>query len=186
VILVSPAVWAHDLMGTIERSSLWATDLTMPGLWLEPPAALGIHPSDNIEMLRQLTRDSLVQGGARVDTTAGLMRLMDQAGDAAPRIHLPTLVLFGAHEEVLPLTGVAAFLEHLPARNVTVAVYPHGYHMLLRDLDGPIVWRDVLAWLLDHRAPLPSGDACAGQAARSPPCAQISRPAGVPSGAGLR
>ncbi len=25
--------------------------------------------------------------------------------------------------------------------------YDRGYHMLLRDLDGPIVWDDVLDWV---------------------------------------
>jgi hypothetical protein len=29
--------------------------------------------------------------------------------------------------------------------------------MLLRDLQGETVWRDILAWMEDPRAPLPSG-----------------------------
>ena len=37
------------------------------------------------------------------------------------------------------------------------AYYAKGYHMLLRDLRPDAVLDDVLAWILDHRAPLPSG-----------------------------
>ncbi|MBC7135915.1 MAG: hypothetical protein H5U25_09810 [Oceanibaculum nanhaiense] len=38
-----------------------------------------------------------------------------------------------------------------------MALYPEGWHMLLRDLNGPVVLRDVMAWLEDWEAPLPSG-----------------------------
>jgi acylglycerol lipase len=170
VILVSPAVWEHSLLGTIERVTLRIAELTVPGLWLSAPPGLHIRPSDNIEMLRALGRDSLVQLGARADTTAGLMDLMDQAGSAVSRIRLPTLVLFGAHEEVLPRSAVSAFLTHLPAGPIRVATYPNGFHMLLRDLGGEIVARDVLSWIEDRSSPLPSGDECKGEAAKASPC----------------
>jgi acylglycerol lipase len=170
VILVSPAVWEHSLLGTIERSALRIAEMTVPGLWLSAPPGLHIRPSDNVEMLRALGRDSLVQLGARADTTAGLMDLMDQAGNAVSRLRLPTLVLFGAHEEVLPRSAVRAFLAHLPAGPIRIATYPNGFHMLLRDLGGEIVAKDVLAWIEDRSAPLPSGDECQGEAAKALPC----------------
>ncbi len=176
VILVSPAVWEHSLLGAIERSALWVAEMAVPGLWLSAPPGLHIQPSNNIEMLRALGRDALVQKGARADTTAGLMDLMDQAGRKVGQIRLPTLVLFGAHEEVLPHSAVTSFLTRLPAGDVRVALYPNGYHMLLRDLDGDIVARDVLSWIRDRAAELPSGDECRGEAAESPPCRATAPP----------
>jgi acylglycerol lipase len=170
VILVAPAVWEHSFLGSIERSALLITRIALPGLWLTPPPGLHIQPSDNIPMLREMSHDSLVQMGARADTTAGLMDLMDLAGDEVSQIHLPTLVLYGAHEEILPHTAVTGFLERVPARNVRVAFYPKGYHMLLRDLNGDIVANDVATWIADRKAALPSGDECGGAAAASPPC----------------
>ena len=170
VILVAPAVWEHSFMGAIERTALWFTRNALPGLWLTPPPGLHIRPSDNIPMLRQMSHDSLVQMGARADTTAGLMDLMDLASSEVGDIHLPTLVLYGAHEEVLPQSAVKAFLARVPARNVRVVYYPKGYHMLLRDLDGDIVAGDVAAWIVNRNAPLPSGFECGGEAASSPPC----------------
>ncbi|MCH8947928.1 MAG: membrane integrity-associated transporter subunit PqiC [Acidobacteria bacterium] len=44
-----------------------------------------------------------------------------------------------------------------------VAVYPEGYHMLLRDLQGQVVWRDIAAWLADPTARLPSGADASGR-----------------------
>lgn len=170
VILVAPAVWEHDFMGLLERSALGLANLTLPNLWLEPPRGLNIHPSNNIEILRAMARDSLVQRGARADTTAGLMDLMDDALRIAPTIRLPTLVLYGAHEEVLPKAAVRDLLARLPAGPVRVAEYPNGYHMLLRDLDGAVVGKDVLSWIEDHRAPLPSHNECKGLAESAAAC----------------
>jgi alpha-beta hydrolase superfamily lysophospholipase len=170
VILVAPAVWEHSFLGSIERSALLITRVALPGLWLTPPPGLHIQPSDNIPMLREMSHDSLVQMGARADTTAGLMDLMDLAGNEVDKIHLPTLVLYGAHEQVLPHSAVTGFLNRVPPNNVRVAFYPKGYHMLLRDLNGDIVANDVAAWIADRGAPLPSGDECGGPAAASPPC----------------
>jgi alpha-beta hydrolase superfamily lysophospholipase len=98
------------------------------------------------------------------------MDAMDAALADVPRMHLPTLVLYGAHEEVLPERAVHDVLKLLPARNVQVAEYPKGYHMLLRDLDGETVDRDIMAWMANPRANLPSGNACAGVATDAPPC----------------
>ena len=179
VILVSPAVWEHSLLGSLERSLLWVTQKTVPGLWLTAPPGLHFRPSDNIEMLRAMNRDSLVQLGARADTTAGLMDLMDKAGADIPGMRLPTLVLFGAHEEILPEKAVESFMAHLPDGPIRVAVYPDGFHMLLRDLNGDIVAKDVLAWIADRSAPLPSGDECASRGREIgavPPCAALASP----------
>ena len=34
--------------------------------------------------------------------------------------------------------------------------YPAGYHLLLRDLERAVPIGDIIAWLLDRAAPLPS------------------------------
>jgi len=35
-------------------------------------------------------------------------------------------------------------------------VYKHGYHMLLRDLQAKVVWQDMVAWMRNRSAVLPS------------------------------
>ena len=44
-----------------------------------------------------------------------------------------------------------------PTPNFQFGLYPQGYHMLLRDLQGSVVWQDMVSWMLDPLAPLPSG-----------------------------
>ena len=157
-ILVAPAVWGRQAMGFFPRAALWVTYNLVPGMVVHPPRDLNIQASDNIEMLRALGRDPLVIKGSRVDALEGLTDLMGAALDACRKLQTPSLVLYGAHEEVLPPRPVERALKDFEAggRHV-VAVYPDGYHMLLRDLKGQLVVNDIIAWIGDPKMPLASG-----------------------------
>ena len=166
LILASPAIWGRETQGPIQSGALWLAAHTMP--WLELTGeGLNIHPSDNIAMLRQLGRDPLVIKETRVDAIYGLVNLMDLAYDAAPRLRGRALVLYGSREDIMPGSAVVATLRRLPAdaaRRARIALYPRGYHMLLRDLDAAAVRDDIVAWIADPAPPLPSGgDALAAQ-----------------------
>jgi alpha-beta hydrolase superfamily lysophospholipase len=159
LILAAPAVWGREAQGPIQSTFLWFAAHTMPWLPLTGEG-LNVHPSDNIPMLRQLALDPLVIKETRVDAIYGLVNLMDMAYDAAPGLDGRTLVLYGAREDILPEDAVVATLRRMPAEtdaSLRVALYPRGYHMLLRDLNAADVLDDVVAWIADPAAPLPSG-----------------------------
>ncbi|HUZ72171.1 MAG TPA: lysophospholipase, partial [Stellaceae bacterium] len=159
IILVAPAVWGRATMNVFERVALWAGDTVVPGLTLTG-SGLHIMASDNIPMLRALGRDPLVIKATRVDTIYGLVNIMDRALAAAPRLDLPMLLLYGQHDEIIPRDAVETMIAELPRQGAAmrrIAWYPDGYHMLLRDLDGKIVQRDIERWIADPAAPLPSG-----------------------------
>ena len=157
-ILVAPAVWGREAMGFFPRALLWLSYNMVPGIVVHPPKDLKIQASDNIEMLRALGRDPLVIKGSRVDALEGLTDLMGTALAACGRLDVPTLVLYGAHEEVLPKKPVNRAIRDFEGRaqNV-VAVYPDGWHMLLRDLKGQVVINDIATWIRDPKSPLASG-----------------------------
>jgi alpha-beta hydrolase superfamily lysophospholipase len=167
IILSAPAVWGGDTLGPLYRATLAITAAVMPGLELTG-RRLGILASDNLEMLRELGRDPLFIKATRVDAIAGLVGLMDQARAAAPAIPGPLLVLTGANDQVIRPDVQAGFVATLTARPCTAAFYPDGWHLLLRDLEREVVWRDILAWI--DRQPLPSG--------RGEPCAAAGAPIG--------
>ena len=157
-ILVAPAVWGTETMGFFPRAALWLSYNLVPGWTVTAPRELKITPSDNIEMLRALGRDPLVIKGSRVDTLHGLTDLMGRAFDATARLETPALVLYGAHEEVLPPRPVKGAIAHLEAAgHHRIAVYPDGYHMLLRDLQGDVVIADIAQWIANPGLPLASG-----------------------------
>ena len=157
-ILVAPAVWGRETMGFFPRAALWVSYTLVPGMKVVAPKGMNIQASDNIEMLRALGRDPLVIKDTRVDALEGLTDLMDEALLACDRLEVPTLVLYGAHEEVLPPKPVKRAIAALGGSGRhTVAVYPDGYHMLLRDLKGDVVAGDVAAWIRTPGTPLASG-----------------------------
>jgi alpha-beta hydrolase superfamily lysophospholipase len=158
VILAAPAVWGRSTMDLAPRVALWLGVRLVPRLTLTGQS-LHILASDNIPMLRALARDPLVIKATRVDTIWGLVNLMDAALASAPRLHAPLLVMYGAHDEVIPKLPIRRFvrtLPHDPRDRRNFAYYADGYHMLLRDLEGPTVIADVAGWVLSPGAPLPS------------------------------
>ena len=159
IILVAPAVWGRPTMNVFERAALWVGYEVAPGLTLTG-RQLHIMPSDNIPMLRAFSADPLVIKETRIDTVKGLVDLMDLALAVAPRLDVPMMLLYGEHDQVIPPEPIRLMIEHLPQRGAAkrrIAWYADGYHMLLRDLEAPLVMRDVEAWIADPRAPLPSG-----------------------------
>ena len=159
VVLTAPAVWGRPTMDLLPRVALWAGVRLMPGLTLTG-RGLDIKPSDNVPMLRALGRDPLVIHATRIDTIYGLVDLMDAALASAPLLQAPLFVMYGAKDEIIPKPPIQRFVGSLPAetgRRRRLAWYEDGYHMLLRDLEAPVVIADVASWVLAPAAPLPSG-----------------------------
>jgi alpha-beta hydrolase superfamily lysophospholipase len=151
VILVAPAVWSRSDMPLSYRAALWLGAHTMPSMTVSG-RGLKIWPSDNIAMLRKLAHDPLFQHTTRADSVYGLVNLMDEARHAPERIahSPPMLLLYGKNDQVIPNVPTEATLRALGART-EARCYEHGYHMLLRDLEGPSVWKDVAAWITAQR-----------------------------------
>ncbi len=157
VILVAPAVWDRSHMPFYQTWALWIASNTVPWMALSAKG-LDIMPSDNIDMLRKLSADPLVIKSTRIDSIRGLVDLMDDAFEAAPKLSGPSLILYGARDEVVPEKPTLAMMSRLPKSGAhRVAIYSRGYHMLLRDLQAQAVWDDILAWIAAPKAALPSG-----------------------------
>jgi alpha-beta hydrolase superfamily lysophospholipase len=152
VILVAPAVWSREDMPWSYRAALWTTSHVAP--WMTfTGKGLKIWPSDNIEMLKKLSRDPLFQHQTRADAIYGLVNLMDEARKAPANMAYspPILFLYGANDQIIPKEPTEAVIAALGKRAL-VKRYPHGYHMLLRDLDAKQVWSDALNWIVSGRS----------------------------------
>ncbi len=156
LILVAPAVWGWSTLNPFYKASLWLAAHTFPAKTFTG-ASLKIMPSDNIDMLRDNFHDPYIIKKTRTDAIYGLVGLMNRAHRAADRVHISTLVLYGARDEIIPRKPVEDVIQRLggPTR---VAVYKNGYHMLLRDLQAENVWADIAAWIEEPHTPLPSGE----------------------------
>jgi acylglycerol lipase len=160
IILSAPALWARETMPWYQTSLLWVAAHSVPWMTLTGEGMVKVTPSDNINMLRALGRDPWVIKGTRVEAIYGLTDLMDAAFEKARALHANTLMLYGEKDDIIPKQPTYQFLEQFLAtdtHNKTVAIYPNGHHLLLRDLHAETAWQDIVAWIAHQSDQLPSG-----------------------------
>lgn len=157
VILVSPGVWGGDALNPFYKAILWLASRLLPGLKLTGEG-LDRLPSDNLAMLKALGRDPLIVKETRLDAVQGVVGLMGAARAAAYDLDVPTLVLLGANDQIVPNEVQVSFAERIASPSCGLILYPEGYHMLLNDLQRERVWADILKWL--DRRPLPEAVPC--------------------------
>ena len=163
-IFSAPAVWGRQEMQFPLRAALWLTNSLAPGMYLSP-GPIHVKATDNHAALVRLSTDPRTLTRTRVAAVKGLVDLMTDAIDASPRIAAPALFLYGGHDELVPKHAMAATWRAV-ASNTTAArfaYYPAGYHLLLRDLHRAAPTDDLIAWIHNPAAPLPSGAEAAAQ-----------------------
>lgn len=158
LVLSGPGLRGWGTIPLYQRFALWAAVRVRPGWVVRPPRGVKIEPSDNIEMLRRHWQDPIPLRSNKIEQVHGVVTVMENAHKAASDLpaSVPTLLTYGAKDIVIPEPGLRRTAKTLPP-HVRTAYYPQGYHMILRDLNAEIVHEDVLTFLRDPKAPLPSG-----------------------------
>lgn len=160
VILLAPAVWGWSAQGPLNSAGLWVAARTMGERAVEAPewAVRALPASDNrLELFRNY-RDPNSLITTRFDALYGLVDLMETASRRLGDVRAPTLLLYGAHDNVIQDRPMRLALERAGRRaGLRTAFYPDGWHLLNRDLQAEAVFADVEAWLRDPAATLPSG-----------------------------
>jgi alpha-beta hydrolase superfamily lysophospholipase len=160
LLLNSPAVWGWDAQPLLYKSSLWVGAHTFPAYAGNPPRMFTrkITSCDNIEHLRRMRKDENLLFSTRIDAVYGLVGLMQRAATGVADIKRPPPVLYayGMNDTIIKEKPTLVAVRQLRPGDRS-AHYRRGYHMLTRDLQGPVVSRDMLSFIRDPAAPLPSG-----------------------------
>jgi alpha-beta hydrolase superfamily lysophospholipase len=101
-------------------------------------------------------RDPNMIFSTRLDATFGLVELMETAARRIGEVQTPVFYAYGARDYIIPRHAAEVAAARLPP-GARTAFYPHGWHLLDRDLAADVVLGDVLAFIRDPKAPLPSG-----------------------------
>jgi alpha-beta hydrolase superfamily lysophospholipase len=157
LVLLAPAVRSRASFGPLASNVIEFFVHIVP--WMpNGPTSIDFQPTDNPMTMEKLRNDKMMLRSERFDLGYGLLDLMDAAVDAAPRLQQPYIMLHGLGDKIVPNGPVRSVIAVLPKREDSrLAFYKNGYHLLLRDKDGPKVAADVATWIGDHEAPLPSG-----------------------------
>ena len=153
-ILVAPAIWGRDEMNPFERAGLWLMVHLAPEARVTG-SIVRVTASDNREAIRRLSTDPLTLHGTRWDAVKGLVDLMDAAEADLGRMRGPVLFMYGGKDDLIPKRAARAAWRRLPPE-VRAAYYPAAYHLMLRDLGRAVPIEDVIAWIDNPAAPLPS------------------------------
>lgn len=152
-VLVAPAVrkdlpnrWAYDLFfssaATLVPGYITEVDHAEPGLTEAATERLGNDP----RVLRRV----------RADLYWGLLRLANLASEQAAPDLVPTLLLYGTADDVVPDVSLCVLEDRLPEGSA-VRVYADGRHRLLQEPLGAAAIADALDWLAGKPMPERSG-----------------------------
>jgi alpha-beta hydrolase superfamily lysophospholipase len=157
LILLAPALLSREWLGPLASGALWLFSHLMP--WLPAgPTSIDFKPTDNPEVMKKIMKDPRMLLQPRLDMGFGLVNLMDDASEAVAHVHEPYIMLHGLGDKIVPDSPVKTAIKVLPRRaDSRIAFYRKGYHLLLRDKEGPVVIADIESWIGDHEARLPSG-----------------------------
>lgn len=158
LVLLSPGVWGFKTQPLAFKTALWlAANFTTSKVYTPPRWVTSrVMPTDNREELIAMGRDPLMIWGARSDTLYGLVKLMSHAARTVGQDQVPTLYLYGAHDDIIPKKAALRAARGLTAEDRS-AYYAAGRHLLTRDHQRAVVIADVLAFLRDPAGVLPSG-----------------------------
>jgi acylglycerol lipase len=160
LILLGPAVWGWSSQAPLNRAALWTTARLAGAYAVEPPewTSRAVLASDNLLELIRSGRDPAYLTSTRFDVLYGLVDLMEGAAAGLGQTGVPTLLLYGANDDLVPKQAMRRALERAgEAPGLRTGWYEDGRHLLNRDLFAVQVFADVLAFARDPEAPLPSG-----------------------------
>lgn len=154
IVLKAPAVWGFQSMPWYQRISLQfmnavAPEMTLTGRGVQ---SLGITPTNDPDISRELSRDPLFIKATRVSSLAGVTALMGRAQTLPSLPPQRSLVLYGLRDRIIPPKPVCHWLTRLNAPDIRAdamdfVIYPEGWHLLTRQLQTRDVMQDLQFWL---------------------------------------
>ena len=165
LILVEPAI-----RDGVRLRPVW--DLVFGGLARFRPGlrrvlARGHNPLLTAPARRRLAHDPRIVRHIRADAYKGLLALAAAASLAARAVQLPTLLLYGRANGIIPLR-VLERAERDMAACVTALRYPAAPHLLLQAQGWEAVMTDVLAWIEGKAVPAAGSSAVLRRAGPRP------------------
>jgi acylglycerol lipase len=160
LVLLAPAVWGWSSQGPLNRGALWAAARLAGDQAVEPPrwTHSAVMATDNLIELIRNGRDPGFSVSTRFDALHGLVDLMERASRDLGATGVPTLLLYGADDDIIGQAPMRRALERAgDGPGLRTGWYADGRHILNRDLQATVVFADVLAFARDPATPLPSG-----------------------------
>ena len=146
LVLSAPALGMEEPIAPLRKliAGVLSTLAPNTGLLRLPPSAVSRDPA----VVRAYEADPLVHHRAiPARTLVELLRAMDGFLAQAPRLRLPTLVLHGTADTLVPVVGARPVYQALDATKRTVRYYEGLYHEVFNEPERAQVLADTVQWL---------------------------------------
>ena len=158
VILIAPAVWNFSERNKIKGFFLKTLSSVFPNLKLRGSSYVSVKPSNNKNLLLELSKDEYFIHEPTLRSMNGIVDLMNTSyNDARNYLKSPnnrTLIVIPAIDEIVPRKPLLDLLNLNEIKNniggkLTLALYEDNYHMILRDINGNDITREIKEWLFN-------------------------------------
>lgn len=148
LILSAPAIRPKNAIPLYQRAAGWFIARFIPNLTVSRNI-MASDATDNIAQLRKMNDDANISDHIRLATFVGVGRLMAAAYLRLFRVTVPTLILRGERDKIIPPVDISRVFNALSKSqsDVDLINYPAGYHLLFRDLQAQKVIDDVGIWI---------------------------------------
>ena len=158
VILIAPAIWNFSERNKIKSFFLKTLSRIFPNYKLRGSSYVSVKPSNNKDLLLELSKDEYFIHEPTLRSMNGIVELMNNSyNDARNYLKSPnnkTLIVIPAIDEIVPRKPLLELLNLNEIKKniggkLTLALYEDNYHMILRDMNGNDITREIKEWLFD-------------------------------------
>ncbi len=161
IILVAPAIWNFTQTNYFKSLTMRILSNVFPKLEVSGESFVEVKASDNLKMLKELSKDPFFVHKPNFKSLYGMIRLMDSSyKDASIFFQDPSydvLLLIPIKDEIVPRRPLLKLLEDEKIKRninnkIKLAVYTFSFHMMLRDNQGDFITREIKQWLFDKES----------------------------------
>ena len=161
VILISPALWNFSESNPFKRIILKSISSVLPSLKISGKGAIKVRPSDNLKMLKKFSEDPKVVHKPTLKSLNGIIELMDKSFEDAKVFfsnpHYDTLIIIPIIDEIVPRRPILKLFNDKQIqknlnKKIFIGVYEKNFHMILRDIDGVRVTREIKEWIVKKKS----------------------------------
>jgi alpha-beta hydrolase superfamily lysophospholipase len=146
LVLSAPALGTNGAVSSLKRMAVKAIATVRPNTGALKLAARAI--SRDAEVVRDYESDPLVFHGAiPARTIAELLEAMNGFAAQAPKLKIPTLVLHGTADALVPVAGVRPIYQAIGEKQRYIKLYDGLYHEVFNEPERAQVTSDLLQWL---------------------------------------
>ena len=156
IILIAPAIWNFTEKNPFKSFLMNFFSTIFPYLQLDGDGLIEVKATDNLEILRQLSKDPFFIHKPNLESLYGIIELMDYCYEVTKDYLLNpsynTLILVPIKDEIIPRKPLIELLKNSKvgendSRKIDLMVYKDSYHMMLRDINGDQISKKIKLWI---------------------------------------